>query len=70
VIGDVHIRPFHFSALETHLTIQTKFANRRLHQRLESFTARWLGRAFLLKQSPFTYLRAAVPKLARRMGGK
>ena len=65
VVGHLCPRAFAFDAAQAFPAIQTKFANRRLHQRMEDFSRRWIDRAFRFKEDPRGFARSAVSKLAR-----
>ena len=63
IVGDLRPRTFVFDGLQTHPAIQTKFANRRLHQRMEAISNRWIDRAYRFRDDPLTFAREAIPKL-------
>ncbi|MFZ3332224.1 MAG: DUF362 domain-containing protein [Candidatus Acidiferrales bacterium] len=65
VVGHLCPRAFAFDTAEAFPAIQTKFASRRLHQRMEDFSRRWIDRAFRFKEDPCGFARSAVSKLAR-----
>lgn len=65
VVGHLCPRDFAFDAAQVFPAILTKFANRRLHHRMEDFSRRWIDRAFRFKVDPRGFARSAVSKLAR-----
>jgi uncharacterized protein (DUF362 family) len=65
IIGHLRPRVFAFDAAPAFPSILTKFANRRLHHRMEEFSRVWIDRAFRLKENPRSFARNAVAKLAR-----
>ena len=65
IIGDLRPRVFAFDAAPVFPSILTKFANRRLHHRMEEFSRVWIDRAFRLKQDPRSFARSAIGKLAK-----
>ena len=67
IIGDLRPREFVYDGLRVHPAIQTKFANRRLHQRMEAISNRWIDRAYRFKDDPVTFAKEALPKL---LGGR
>ena len=70
IVGDLRPRTFVFDGLHIHPAIQAKFANRRLHQRMEAISNRWIDRAYRFRDDPLTFAKAAIPKLlgVRREG--
>ncbi len=66
IVGDFRPHPFTFDAARIHPAIQAKFANRRLHQRMELFSSRWLDRAFRFRDDPVAFAKGA---LSRFTGG-
>jgi uncharacterized protein (DUF362 family) len=68
IVGDLRPRTFAFDGVHVHPAIQAKFANRRLHQRMELFSNRWIDRAYRFREDPLTFAKHAIPKLlgARR----
>ena len=67
IIGDLRPRAFVYEGLRVHPAIQTKFANRRLHQRMEAISNRWIDRAYRFKDDPVNFAKEALPKL---LGGR
>ena len=67
IVGDFRPREFVFDGLRIHPSIQTKFANRRLHQRMEALSNRWIDRAYRFRDDPLTFAKEALPKL---LGGR
>ena len=67
IIGDLRPRAFVYEGLRVHPAIQMKFANRRLHQRMEAISNRWIDRAYRFKDDPVTFVKEALPKL---LGGR
>jgi uncharacterized protein (DUF362 family) len=68
VLGDARPKSFAFSGEEVHEAVQLKFGSKRFHQRMESFTSRWIDRALRFKREPLTFTKGAMSKLAR--GGR
>jgi uncharacterized protein (DUF362 family) len=69
-VGDVRPRRFKFDEDRNHIPILIKFANRRMHQRSELFTNRWIGRLIRFKREPVVFARQGISKLARRVYGR
>jgi uncharacterized protein (DUF362 family) len=67
IVGDPRPRTFVFDGLQIHPTIQAKFANRRLHQRMEGISSRWIDRAYRFRDDPLTFAKQVIPKL---LGGR
>jgi uncharacterized protein (DUF362 family) len=67
IVGDLRPRTFVFDGLQIHPAIQMKFANRRLHQRMEAISNRWIDRAYRFRDDPLTFAKQAIPKL---LGGR
>ncbi len=67
IVGDLRPRTFVFDGLQIHPAIQAKFANRRLHQRMEAISNRWIDRAYRFRDDPLTFAKQAIPKL---LGGR
>ena len=67
IVGDLRPRAFVHDGLRVHPAIQMKFANRRLHQRMEAISNRWIDRAYRFKDDPLTFVKEALPKL---LGGR
>jgi uncharacterized protein (DUF362 family) len=65
--GELRSRKFIFDLGRSHGPILIKFANRRLHRASELFTTRWIDRLIRFKREPFTFLKEAIPKLAKRL---
>ena len=65
IIGHFRPRTFAFDAERAFPSILTKFANRRLHYRMEEFSRVWIDRAFRLKENPRSFARNAIAKLAK-----
>jgi uncharacterized protein (DUF362 family) len=63
IVGDLRPRVFVFDGLHIHPAIQAKFANRRLHQRMEAISNRWIDRAYRFRDDPLTFAKSAIPKL-------
>jgi uncharacterized protein (DUF362 family) len=70
MIGDLRPRAFVYDGLRVHPAIQTKFANRRLHQRMEAISNRWIDRAYRFRDDPLTFAKEAIPKLLRGRRGR
>ena len=70
IVGDFRPREFVFDGLRIHPSIQTKFANRRLHQRMEALSNRWIDRAYRFRDDPLTFAKEALPKLLRGRRGR
>ncbi len=62
VVGDFRPYPFAFDAARVLPAIQIKFANRRLHQRMELFSNRWIDRAFRFRENPLAFAKSALSK--------
>jgi uncharacterized protein (DUF362 family) len=67
IVGELRPREFVYDGRRIHPAIQTKFANRRLHQRMEALSNRWIDRAYRFRDDPLTFAREAIPKL---LGGR
>jgi len=67
IVGDLRPRTFVFDGLQIHPAIQMKFANRRLYQRMEAISNRWIDRAYRFRDDPLTFAKQAIPKL---LGGR
>lgn len=65
IVGDPRPKTFAFSGEQAHQAIQLKFGSKRLHQRIDAFTSRWIDRAMRFKQDPLTFTKGAVSKIAR-----
>ena len=65
IVGDLRPRVFAFDAAPVFPSILTKFANRRLHHRMEEFSRVWIDRAFRLKENPRSFVRNAIVKLSK-----
>jgi uncharacterized protein (DUF362 family) len=63
IVGDLRPRTFAFDGVHVHPAIQAKFANRRLHQRMELFSNRWIDRAYRFRDDPLTFAKHAIPRL-------
>jgi uncharacterized protein (DUF362 family) len=63
IVGDLRPRTFVFDGLHIHPAIQAKFANRRLHQRMEAISNRWVDRVYRFRDDPLTFAKSAIPKL-------
>ena len=70
VVGDIRPRLFCFDAAQVHSSIQSKFGNRRLHQRMEIFSNRWIDRGFQFRYDPLGFAKRAISKLARSRRGR
>ncbi len=70
IVGDLRPRTFVFDGLRIHPAIQAKFANRRMHQRMESLSNRWIDRAYRFRDDPLTFAKEAIPKLLRGRRGR
>jgi len=64
VVGDFRPHSFAFDAAQVHPAIQAKFANRRLHQRLELFSNRWIDRAIRFRHDPVGFAKSALSRFA------
>ena len=64
VVGHLRPRAFAFDTAHAFPAILAKFASRRLHQRMEDFSRRWIDRAFRFKEDPRGFACSAVSKLA------
>lgn len=64
VIGDLRPHPFAYDGLQTHPAIQTKFGNRRLLQRIELVSNRWIDRAFRLRYDPIGFAKSSARKFS------
>jgi uncharacterized protein (DUF362 family) len=62
VLGNLRPHPFAFDGAQIHPAIQVKFGNRRLHQRSETFSNRWIDRAFRFRYDPLGFAKSAVRK--------
>jgi uncharacterized protein (DUF362 family) len=67
IVGDLRPRTFVFDDLRSHPAVQSKFGNRRRHQRMESISNRWIDRAYRFRDDPLTFAKEAIPKL---LGGR
>jgi len=65
IIGDFRPRTFVFGSAKAFPSILAKFANRRIHNRMEDFSRRWIDRAFRFKEDPRGFARSAAAKLTR-----
>ena len=70
IAGDFRPREFVYDGLRIHPAIQAKFANRRLHQRMEALSNRWIDRAYRFRDDPLTFAKEAIPKLLRGRRGR
>jgi uncharacterized protein (DUF362 family) len=66
IIGDMRPRKFAFDPGGGHPAIVTKFASRRLHERMAIFSNRWIDRAYRFKREPGPFMKNAITKLTRR----
>jgi uncharacterized protein (DUF362 family) len=64
VVGDLRPHSFVFDGAQVHPAIQAKFANRRLHQRMELFSNRWIDRAYRFRDDPVGFAKSALSKFA------
>jgi len=62
IVGDFRPHPFAVDAARIHPAIQAKFANRRVHQRTELFSNRWIDRAFRFREDPVGFAKSAFSK--------
>jgi uncharacterized protein (DUF362 family) len=67
IVGDFRPGTFVFDGAKTYSSILTKFANRRLHLRMEEFSRRWIDRAYRLKLDPRGFANSAIRKLSKRI---
>jgi len=67
IVGDFRPKTFAFDGAKSYPSILTKFANRRLHIRLEEFSRRWIDRAYRLKLDPRGFAGGAIQKLSKRI---
>ncbi len=67
IVGDFRPRIFACDGVHAHPAIRAKFASRRLHQRMELFSNRWIDRAYRFRNDPLTFAKQAIPKL---LGGR
>jgi uncharacterized protein (DUF362 family) len=67
IVGDFRPHSFACDGAHVHPAIQAKFASRRLHQRMEMFSNRWIDRAYRFRNDPLTFAKQAIPKL---LGGR
>lgn len=65
VAGELRPRAFSFDDGGAYPSIQTKFASRRLHERLAVFSNLWIDRAYRFKREPATFMNSAMQKLVR-----
>jgi uncharacterized protein (DUF362 family) len=65
IVGDFRPRRFEFDGASLHPVIQTKFASRRLHQRMAEFSNLWIDRAYRLKREPRVFMKNALSRLTR-----
>jgi uncharacterized protein (DUF362 family) len=65
IVGDFRSRRFEFDSANVHPIIQTKFASRRLHQRMAEFSNLWIDRAYRLKREPAAFMKSALARLTR-----
>lgn len=65
VVGDLQPRTFAFDDGGMHPAIVAKFANRRLHERMATFSNRWIDRAYRFRREPGAFMKSAISKLAR-----
>jgi uncharacterized protein (DUF362 family) len=65
VVGELKPRAFAFDDGGAYPSIQTKFASRRLHERMAMFSNRWIDRAYRFKREPASFMKSAITKLAR-----
>ena len=70
VVGDLRPHPFTFDAAHLLPAIQAKFANRRLHERMERFSNRWIDRAYRFRDDPSAFAKSAISKFARGSRGR
>jgi uncharacterized protein (DUF362 family) len=70
VVGDLRAHPFTFDGARVHPAIQAKFANRRLHQRMELFSNRWIDRAYRFRDNPIAFAKSALSKFAGGSRGR
>jgi uncharacterized protein (DUF362 family) len=62
VVGDLRPHPFTVDAARLLPAIRAKFANRRLHQRMELFSNRWIDRAYRFRDDPAAFAKSAISK--------
>jgi uncharacterized protein (DUF362 family) len=62
IVGDLRPRGFVFDDVQMQPAVQAKFANRRLHQRMELFSNRWIDRAHRFRDDPLAFAKEAIPK--------
>lgn len=65
VAGELEPHVFAFDDGGAYPSIQTKFASRRLHERMAVFSNRWIDRAYRFKREPVTFMKSAITRLAR-----
>jgi uncharacterized protein (DUF362 family) len=65
VVGELRTRKFAFDRGGGHPAIVTKFASKRLHERMASLSNRWIDRAYRFRREPAAFMKSAVRKLAR-----
>lgn len=65
VVGELRPRRFEFDDGGWYPSIQTKFASRRLHERMALFSNLWIDRAYRFKREPRSFMKSAIAKLAR-----
>lgn len=65
IVGALKPRRFAFDDAGGYPAIQTKFASRRLHERMALFSNRWIDRAYRFKREPRAFMKSAITKLAR-----
>lgn len=70
IVGDFRPRTFAFQSERSHRNILVKFGTRRLYQRMDAFTARWIDRGFLFREHPATFAKNAVRKIMRGRRGR
>jgi uncharacterized protein (DUF362 family) len=63
VVGNLRPRAFAFDGAQAHPAILMKFANRRLHHRMERSCSRWIDRGFRLIHDPIGFTKSAISKL-------
>jgi hypothetical protein len=65
VVGVLRPRRFAFDDGGAHPAILTKFASRRLHERMAALSNRWIDRAYRFKREPGSFMKSAIFKLTR-----
>lgn len=70
IVGDFRPRAFACSPMQSRQAIFAKFAIRRLYQRMDAISSRWIERAIRFRYEPLTFARGAFSKLTRSLGGR